>query len=148
MPTPPIPGRNPQPATGDPRLDVTFAADEKAIAAVVDQVVEITRHEGESGKEMEVGLALTEALANAVRHGCKNDPTKTVHCRVSLEPGRALLIVVRDSGPGFDPDAIPNPMEGDNINRDHGRGIYMIRQLMDEVHYERHGTELHMKKQI
>jgi serine/threonine-protein kinase RsbW len=57
-----------------------------------------------------------------------------------------MLIVVRDPGPGFDPAGIPNPIVGENIYSNHGRGIYLINQLMDEVRFERGGSEIHMRK--
>jgi serine/threonine-protein kinase RsbW len=57
-----------------------------------------------------------------------------------------MLIVVRDPGPGFDPGAIPSPTRGQNLYRHHGRGIYLISQLMDEVSYVRGGTEIWMRK--
>jgi serine/threonine-protein kinase RsbW len=56
------------------------------------------------------------------------------------------LIVVRDPGPGFRPDSLPNPVVGENLFSSHGRGIYMINQLMDEVSFRRGGTEIHMRK--
>jgi serine/threonine-protein kinase RsbW len=59
---------------------------------------------------------------------------------------RRELIVVRDPGRGFDPAALPSPVEGQNIFSTHGRGIYLINQLMDEVHFEKGGTEIRMKK--
>jgi serine/threonine-protein kinase RsbW len=57
-----------------------------------------------------------------------------------------MLIVVRDPGAGFDPFAIPDPCNGENVYSNHGRGIYLINQLMDEVKFERNGTEIHMRK--
>jgi serine/threonine-protein kinase RsbW len=57
-----------------------------------------------------------------------------------------LLIVVRDPGPGFDPTSIPSPVNGQNVFRHCGRGIYLIRQLMDEVSFDRGGTEIRMLK--
>jgi len=147
MTSTPAPGQ--QPCDRKLRLDVTFPADVNRIAEVVDRVAAIVREtHGETEKEMEIALALTEALANAVKHGCKNDPSKTVQCRVATEPSGTMVIVVRDSGEGFDPSLVPNPMQSENINLDHGRGLHMIRQLMDEVHYERHGTEIHMTKRF
>lgn len=143
----PTPGRSPEKEKLQVRLDISFPAGVDHISALVERVVNIAREvQGESGKELEIGLALTEALANAVKHGCKEDPTKTVQCRVFSDAAGAILIVVRDSGPGFDPASVPSPMGAENIFFDHGRGIHMIRQLMDEVHYEAGGTELHMKK--
>jgi anti-sigma regulatory factor (Ser/Thr protein kinase) len=57
-----------------------------------------------------------------------------------------MLIVVRDPGPGFDPDQIPSPIQGQNLYSTGGRGIYLINQLMDEVRFEKGGTEIHMVK--
>ena len=53
---------------------------------------------------------------------------------------------MRDPGPGFDPASIPDPTIGENVFSEHGRGIYLVNQLMDEVHFERGGTEIHMRK--
>jgi serine/threonine-protein kinase RsbW len=57
-----------------------------------------------------------------------------------------MLIIVRDPGEGFDPSSVPSPVIGQNVFSTHGRGIYLINQLMDEVRYERGGTEIHMRK--
>jgi anti-sigma regulatory factor (Ser/Thr protein kinase) len=57
-----------------------------------------------------------------------------------------LLLVVRDPGVGFDPDAIPSPVQGQEVFRGHGRGIFLINELMDEVSFERGGTEIRMRK--
>ena len=53
--------------------------------------------------------------------------------------------VVRDPGPGFDPASIPSPIMGENIYATHGRGIFLINQLVDEVQFERNGAEIHMR---
>ena len=57
-----------------------------------------------------------------------------------------MLIIVRDPGEGFDPTNLPNPTTGQNIYATQGRGIFLINQLMDEVHFEQGGTEIHMRK--
>jgi len=98
------------------------------------------------GKEQAIELALSEALANAVVHGCKSDPSKVVECDVACDQNHSLLIVVRDPGEGFDPGSIPNPVVGQNIYSGHGRGVYLITQLMDEVKFLKNGTEIHMIK--
>ena len=59
---------------------------------------------------------------------------------------RSLLIVVRDPGDGFDPAKIPSPVVGENLFSGHGRGVYLITQLMDEVKFLKNGTEIHMIK--
>ena len=99
-----------------------------------------------AGKEFEVETALREAPANAILHGCGSDPSKQVQCCVACDHDRGMIIVVRDPGKGFDPASIPSPVVGQNLYSEHGRGIYLINQLMDRVWYERGGTELHMLK--
>ena len=129
------------------RIDVTLNADPTAINGVVEGIMEKARKlECAAGKEFEIETALREALANAIVHGCKNDPTKKVQCCVACEEERGMLIVVRDPGSGFDPLAIPDPCNGENVYASHGRGIYLINQLMDEVKFKSNGTEIHMRK--
>ncbi len=65
---------------------------------------------------------------------------------MACDESAGMLIVVRDPGPGFDPAAIASPTVGQNIYRHHGRGIYLINQLMDEVSFEKGGTEIRMRK--
>ena len=95
---------------------------------------------------MPVELALDEALANAIRHGCKNDPTKNVQCIVTTGNHGELVVAVRDPGPGFEPAAVPNPLEGENVFKGSGRGVFLINQLMDEVGFADGGREVQMKK--
>jgi serine/threonine-protein kinase RsbW len=118
----------------------------EAIPPFVDGLMSIVQSVGcAAGREREVEVALIEALANAVQHGCNNDPTKMIEVCVGCDESRGLLIVIRDPGPGFDPSSIPNPVVGQNLFSTHGRGIFLINQLVDEVHYEKGGTEIHMK---
>jgi serine/threonine-protein kinase RsbW len=107
--------------------------------------MEVVRERGCAlGKEFEIEIALREALANAVVHGCANDPSKVVECECSCDAAGELVIVVRDPGPGFDPACIASPVSGENVYSPHGRGIYLITQLMDEAWFERGGSEIHM----
>lgn len=118
-----------------------------ALSPAVEQVMaEARKMECARGHEFEIETALREALSNAIRHGCGNDPGKTVEVCAACDPARGMLIVVRDPGPGFDPATIPSPLNGQNVFRHHGRGIYLINQLMDEVSYEKGGTEIRMLK--
>jgi serine/threonine-protein kinase RsbW len=129
------------------KLDVTLAADRAAIDPVVRNIMDVvSKMQCAAGKEQAIELALTEALANAVVHGCKCDPTKVVECCVACDEEQGMLIVVRDPGTGFDPAGIPSPVVGENIYSDHGRGIFLINQLMDEVQFHNNGTEIRMIK--
>jgi serine/threonine-protein kinase RsbW len=129
------------------KLKIALAAERQAVDPVVQRVMEVVRGmQCAEGKENDIELALTEALANAVVHGAKEDPSKTVECVVACDEERGMLIVVRDPGPGFDPAAIPNCCHGENVYSNHGRGIFLINQLMDEVAFHNGGTEIHMIK--
>lgn len=128
-------------------LRVTLSADRKTVDPVVQEVMAVIRQmKGIDGKEDAIELALQEALANAVIHGAKEDPTKTVECLVSGDDERGVLIIVRDPGNGFAPDAIPSCTVGENVYSNHGRGIFLINQLMDKVEFRKNGTEIHMVK--
>lgn len=131
----------------DLKLSVTLAADRDAVDPVVRSVMNVVREANcAPGSEDAIELALTEALANAVVHGAKNDPSKIVECDVACDEARGVLIIVRDPGPGFDPAKIADPCHGENIYANHGRGIYLINQLMDNVQFHKNGTEIHMMK--
>ena len=142
-----FPGHDFDPEKLDVRVRVTLAADRKAVDPVVAQIMESVREmKCAEGKEEAIELALQEALANAVVHGAKEDPSKIVECVVACEEQRGILIIVRDPGRGFDPQAIPACTMGENLFSNHGRGIFLINQLMDEVQFHKNGTEIHMVK--
>jgi serine/threonine-protein kinase RsbW len=128
-------------------LDRSMPAHSEAIADVVDAISEIlARLEIPEQKQLEVALAVQEALANAVVHGCGNDPSKQVRCQMKSDPLGRIVITVTDPGPGFSPDLISDPKHGENLHADHGRGVYLIRELMDEVQFERGANEIRMWK--
>lgn len=128
-------------------LRVTLSADRKAVDPVVQEVMLVVREMKDlNGKDDAIELALQEALANAVIHGAKEDPTKTVECLVSSDQERGILIVVRDPGTGFTPSTIAPCTVGENVYSNHGRGIFLINQLMDKVEFRKNGTEIHMVK--
>ncbi len=86
-------------------------------------------------------VGLTEALTNAMLYGNEHDPTKRVRVEVALENGR-LEARITDQGGGFDPSAVPDPTEGENILKSGGRGLYLMRQLLDEVSYNDRGNQV------
>ena len=129
------------------RLERTFPADVAHIESVVRAIMKaISDLQCGGNREFEIELSLREALANAILHGCKGDPNKEVAVSVACAETLGVLLVVRDPGEGFDPMQIPNPVMGRNVYSDHGRGIFLINQLMDEVRFEKGGTEIHMLK--
>jgi serine/threonine-protein kinase RsbW len=135
------------PGTLISRVDVTIPGDVKAIAPTVERIMGAVREMScAEGNEFEIEIALNEALANAVVHGCGEDPGQTIQVCAACDPTRGILIVVRDPGPGFDPEQVPSPVVGEQIFSEGGRGIFLINQLMDEVEFQHGGTEIRMTK--
>jgi serine/threonine-protein kinase RsbW len=144
------------PSKGLPRCDFNaedlvlrarerLSAEVASIGPTVEKVMAIVREQGcAAGREVDIEIALSEALANAITHGCADDPCGEVECCVACDSSRGLLLVVRDTGPGFDPSSLPSPTVGENLFSDHGRGIFLINQLVDDVRFESGGTEIHM----
>ena len=94
-----------------------------------------------------IAMAVREAAVNAVLHGNAYDKSK--HITASFETTSDSLIVrITDQGPGLDPDSIPDPLAPENILRGSGRGIFLIRAFMDEVHFRQlhPGTEVTLIK--
>ncbi len=79
-------------------------------------------------------LSVTEATTNAIIHANKCDPSKHVKINVSAE-NEKVIITVKDEGVGFDPTTIPDPTEPENLLKDSGRGVYLMRFYMDDLHY-------------
>jgi len=128
-------------------LDMTIAGKVESISPIVERVMQEVKASGcAEGKEFEVETALQEALANAVVHGCKDDARAEIRIWVGCDKARGMLIVVRDPGAGFDPEKIPSPLQAQRLYAESGRGIYLINQLMDEVRFEKGGTEIWMIK--
>jgi serine/threonine-protein kinase RsbW len=136
---------NEQPSSA--HFEVTLPADVSAISPVVGWVMRLVGElEYAAGKEFEIEMALREALANAILHGCKADPAKKIECSVTGDRTDGILIVVRDPGTGFDPASLPSPTDDSNLHAEHGRGILLINKLMDEVKHESNGTVIRMRK--
>jgi serine/threonine-protein kinase RsbW len=121
----------------------------KAISPLVDRLMRLI--EGSRcvpGEEPAVELALREAVSNAVVHGNQMDAHKLVQIRCRCELGKGVSIIVRDQGQGFDPNAVPDSLAVNNLGAEHGRGIHLMKWAMDELSFERGGTEVHMRKAL
>jgi serine/threonine-protein kinase RsbW len=88
---------------------------------------------GEDDKNS-VATAVIEAATNAIQHGNKNDPAKNVRVRFMLNRHR-LEVTVTDQGRGFDPRKVDDPLKPENMLRERGRGIFIIRSFMDAVRF-------------
>jgi len=116
------------------------------ISPFVDKLMLLIRKCGCAAEgESDVEIALREALANAIIHGNHENPRKHVYVRFRCEPDE-VSFAVKDQGRGFDLSKIGDPTAPENTGAVHGRGIYLMKALMDEVRFEEGGVVVHMRK--
>jgi len=128
-------------------IDLWMPSEIPAISPLMDRLMELI--EGSQcvpGAEPDVEMALREALENAVLHGNHEHPETKVHIRCRCWRGQEISIVVTDQGKGFDFEkTVGNGLTSDPT-AEHGRGIQLMKAFMDDVHFERGGCEVHMRK--
>ena len=128
-------------------VELTMDSAPSALSLVLDQLMFVIRKSHcVNGEERDVEIAIREALDNAIHHGNRRDSSKRIHIRCRCETRRELLLVIRDEGQGFDPSEVVYPAISVNGKALSQRGLNLMRQYMDEVHFERAGTEVHMWK--
>jgi serine/threonine-protein kinase RsbW len=128
------------------RLNSTMESVDEVEAAAEKLAAEAGLDEDE---RYHVAMAAREAAVNAVLHGNEYDPAKRI--AASFEnTGAALVITIADQGKGLDPEKLPDPRTPENLLRGTGRGIFLIRSFMDEVHFKQlhPGTELTLVKHL
>ena len=133
------------------RLEFTSAFEMLDFVQVVSD--HLSRHVGLDDDAMHwVGVAIRESVINAIKHGNRYDATKLVFVDFeSAAPadGPGMIVRVRDQGQGFDPDTLADPLDQDNLLKPSGRGIFLIRNFMDDVRLQRAsqgGMEIRMVK--
>jgi serine/threonine-protein kinase RsbW len=116
------------------------------VSPFVDQLMGFISRFRVADASFEIELALREALVNAIVHGNQEDPHKRVHVKSRCGTDGEVSITVEDEGLGFEVNAVPDPTSPENRLKTHGRGLYLIRTLMDEVAFEQGGSVVHMRK--
>jgi serine/threonine-protein kinase RsbW len=124
--------------TGDPgaagwqQLSLRTMAETRCL---INRLVEELRPLGYLDKELfGIRLAMEEALVNAIKHGNREDPAKTVRVRY-VAAVQQFMIEIQDEGRGFDPEGVPDPLDPENLERPGGRGVFLMRHYMSWVHY-------------
>ncbi|MBN2584383.1 MAG: ATP-binding protein [Planctomycetes bacterium] len=116
------------------------------IRVVQDAIMDRMHEAGFNGDScFAVKLALEESLINAVKHGNHFDPKRSVFVRYEISPD-CVRISVKDEGPGFDPEQVPDPTATENLTKPSGRGIMLMRAYMDEVSYSDGGRNVTLVK--
>ncbi len=119
-----------------------------AIDVVEEAVDLVARHCLASGlppatARFKLRVALSEALANAIIYGNRNDSEKSVEVRVTVTT-QTISVHVSDEGDGFDPNTVPNPTLPEGLEQTSGRGLFLIRELVDEVRFNEKGNSICM----
>lgn len=111
------------------------------VEKLIDEVCgRVGVHESRYGNIL---IALTEAVNNAIHHGNRLDPNKTVTVGCLIQPDH-IAFTVQDQGPGFDHDHLPDPTDPQNIEKPHGRGVFLMRALADKVEFADNGAAVTM----
>jgi serine/threonine-protein kinase RsbW len=131
------------------RLRTFYPSTKQAMNRAVNDVLQMANKCGcMDDDRMDLEIALREALANAITHGNGSKIAKRVFLRCYGSPGNDILILVRDEGNGFDPAQVPDPRNVDRRLLHHGRGLLLMRKLMDHVEYRKDGREVLICKMV
>jgi serine/threonine-protein kinase RsbW len=130
------------------RASLTLASSIESVDLVERTAEEFAERAGfDEDTVPNIAMAVREAAVNAVIHGNSYDPTKQITATFESN-SESLIVRITDQGPGLDPDSVPDPLAPENILRGSGRGIFLIKAFMDEVHFRKlhPGTELTLIK--
>ncbi len=114
-------------------------------ALIMEIVDQLKKHGWTDSNIFGVHLSLEEAVVNAIKHGNRESPEKRVHVSCKISPTRCW-IEVRDEGPGFNPEAVPDCTLDENLDKPSGRGLMLMRNFMTMVNYLPPGNHLVMEK--
>ena len=119
----------------EPVYEIEIESDPNNLITVEEFVNYFAKDLGLNDDQLSVLLlAVTEATTNAIIHANKCDASKLVSIRAHIEDSK-LIVNVKDEGKGFDPSKIPDPTEPENLLKDSGRGVYLMKVYMDDVKY-------------
>ena len=127
-------------------LEFTLPSDFAAQQIVHERIVSQIQQAGSTKRdEFAIRLALEEALTNAMKHGNKMAPNKSVFVKSTVD-NATVTIEIEDEGDGFTLDALPDPTADENLGRASGRGVLLIKSFMDSAEYNEKGNRLVMSK--
>lgn len=134
--------------SSDKNFKLVLASKSEAVEQIEQLAAQAATLAGFSQEEQDsLAIAVTEIANNAIVHGNKRDAGKKVFVNIAVNGGE-IRMTIRDQGVGFDPDKLSNPLDPENLLRESGRGVFIVRSLMDEVLYDftKGGTEVTIVK--
>lgn len=130
------------------KKDTKFRSESRFIRESSSMLLDSLKPLGiDESKAFEIKLCVEEAVRNAIVHGNKSDPRRQVKFSYWVEEG-VLNIEIEDEGGGFKPEIVKDPTKDENLTRNSGRGVYLIKKLMDRVEYIEPGNKVRMSKRI
>ena len=128
--------------------ELVLASKSEAVEEIEKLAAEAATIAGFNQEEQDsLAIAVTELANNAVIHGNQRDPNKKIYVTVGVVDAEVRLII-RDEGNGFNPETLSNPLDPENLLRESGRGVFIVRSLMDEISYDfsKGGTQVTLRK--
>jgi len=130
------------------KISVEAPSEIRSIRKISSEILKsLSPYDVDKDRLFDIRLCTEEALRNAIVHGNKADKDLHIKVRYWIETGK-IAIEIEDEGAGFDPAAVADPTENSNIMKGSGRGIYLIRKLMDRVDYNKKGNTIRMEKAL
>lgn len=127
-------------------MKTSIANDSRLLKEVSNELIrQLTEKGVDEDIIFDVHVGFEEALRNAMIHGNNEDPDKKVTIE-ALVTEHSVVISVEDEGDGFDPETLPDPTKHENLLKESGRGVYLMRHLMDDIRYDKGGRRVTMTK--
>lgn len=128
------------------QFEVVIPSSYESGQAVVERIVSSVERAGLSGRDLfGIRLALDEAVTNAIKHGNRESPAKSVRIDFRVNP-TAIRIEIEDQGDGFRPEEVPDPTSDENLERPSGRGLMLMREFMSRIQYNEKGNRVVLEK--
>lgn len=134
--------------SGPKKLVIRIPSETSCIKKVSEKVIDsVSSYHPDEATIFDIKLCIEEAVRNAVVHGNHSEKRKTVTATSWID-GDSVYITIQDEGMGYDHTAVPDPTAEHNVLRNSGRGVYLIKKLMDEVVFNASGSSITMKKRL
>ena len=128
------------------QFEVAIPSDYEAGQAIVERIMKVVGASPFSTREaFGIRLSVDEAVANAIKHGNRLSPDKTVRVDFRLDD-RGVRVEIEDQGDGFRPDEVPDPTADENLERPCGRGLMLMREFMTRIEYNKKGNVVVLEK--
>lgn len=112
------------------------------VEQVIDDVCE--QYKVNEDRYGNILIAVTEAVNNAIQHGNQNNPEKSVTITYNIDP-KSITFFISDEGNGFDHDNLPDPTAPENLDKVNGRGIFLMKNLSDNIAFDQNGKQVQLK---